>query len=113
MPKSDCDICSQDIRTLYNMSAHIVDLNLTMLNLAAASPQSAKILAQGRIVVLRDDVRRRYCRTCLVYNALVLAFSKQCCSCLEGRSSSREYQDVLCSCTQQQGNKSEEDQCVL
>ncbi|KAL5534027.1 hypothetical protein ACEPAG_487 [Sanghuangporus baumii] len=55
MSKLDCDKCLPDIRSFYDASARIVDLNMTMLNLAVASPQSTKILTQGRIVILRDD----------------------------------------------------------
>ncbi|EJD03737.1 antiviral helicase [Fomitiporia mediterranea MF3/22] len=55
MPKLDCEVCLPDIRAYYNTSAQVVDLNATLLSLAAASPQGSRTFGQGRIVILRDD----------------------------------------------------------
>ena len=56
MAKLDCDTCVPDIQTYYENSARIVELNHKLVDLAMDSAQGSKILCQGRVVVLRDDV---------------------------------------------------------
>ena len=56
MPKLVCDVCETDIRPFYNASAAVVELNNKLISMALESPQGAKILTAGRVVVLRDDV---------------------------------------------------------
>lgn len=57
MPKLDCEICLPDIKSFYDLSAQIVDLNLKLLNLAMLSPHGGRSFGQGRIIILRDDVK--------------------------------------------------------
>jgi antiviral helicase SKI2 len=56
VPKLDCDICLKDINKYYDLSDEIVDINQRLLDLAYK--QGSKFLSAGRVVVLRDGVRR-------------------------------------------------------
>ncbi|KAG5639554.1 hypothetical protein H0H81_012225 [Sphagnurus paluster] len=52
--KLECDICLEDIERLYDDSLSIVRLNERLLKMAVAHPQGAKVMAGGRVVILRD-----------------------------------------------------------
>ena len=59
MAKLNCDLCLPDIGAYYDMSTQIVDINTKLINLASDSALGSKSLGQGRVVILRDDVRYR------------------------------------------------------
>ncbi|KAK7063867.1 ATP-dependent RNA helicase [Favolaschia claudopus] len=54
LPKLSCDVCQPDINEFYDDSYSIVSLNQRLLSMAVGHPQGAKLLASGRVVVLRD-----------------------------------------------------------
>lgn len=56
LPKVDCETCLQDINIFYEIASEIVDRNRALLENAVKSAQGSKILAPGRVVVLRDSV---------------------------------------------------------
>ena len=62
MTKLDCEVCLPDIRSHYDTSAGIVELNARLVNLALDSAQGSKLLGQGRVVVIRDDVSELHAR---------------------------------------------------
>ncbi|EMD42321.1 hypothetical protein CERSUDRAFT_90937 [Gelatoporia subvermispora B] len=49
-----CDVCLPDIYRFYDISADVVEHNQKMLTLALKHPQGGRILAPGRLVILRD-----------------------------------------------------------
>lgn len=60
LPKLECDVCKVDIETLYNSVATIVAKNeqLVQLDDSTRHQASKKLLQAGRVVVLRDEVRK-------------------------------------------------------
>ena len=56
MERLECELCLPDIRSYYDTCAQITELNYKMMALAVTSPQGAKSLDQGRVIILRDDV---------------------------------------------------------
>jgi antiviral helicase SKI2 len=56
LPKLDCDICLQDIDEFYDLTTGIIEQHQKLVSMAAAHPQGNKLLASGRVVVLRDGV---------------------------------------------------------
>ncbi|KAJ3535718.1 hypothetical protein NMY22_g6357 [Coprinellus aureogranulatus] len=54
LPRVECDICGQDIERFYDACYDIAKRNESLLQLALSSPQGAKLLAPGRVVVVRD-----------------------------------------------------------
>ena len=59
MRRLDCDICLQDIEDLYDTTVNIIEHNQRLLSMAAGNPHGAKLLASGRVVILRDGVSKR------------------------------------------------------
>jgi antiviral helicase SKI2 len=57
MPKISCDVCLPNINQYYDDSYDIVANNQKLISMAMGHPQGAKLLASGRVVVLRDGVR--------------------------------------------------------
>ncbi|KAF7302620.1 ATP-dependent RNA helicase [Mycena chlorophos] len=55
LPKLSCDICGTDIESYYDDSLAIVAANQRLLTMAVGHPQGSKLLASGRVVVLRDS----------------------------------------------------------
>ncbi|ORX40739.1 NUC185 domain-domain-containing protein [Kockovaella imperatae] len=55
LPKVTCDKCAKDIMAFYDLSAEIVRLNTQLLKTASWNPQAGKILAPGRVIVLRNN----------------------------------------------------------
>ncbi|KAH8119970.1 antiviral helicase [Phellopilus nigrolimitatus] len=55
MPKLDCDMCLPDIKSYYDISAQIAELNLKLISTAYGNQQGVKSLGQGRVLILRDD----------------------------------------------------------
>ena len=60
MVKLECDNCLPDIHSFYDTSLRVVELNSKLVSLAMDSVQGFKMLGQGRVVVLRDDVSAGY-----------------------------------------------------
>ncbi|KAI9511739.1 antiviral helicase [Russula earlei] len=58
LSKLECDTCSKDINKYYDITAEIVAINQQLLELASTHVQGSKSLSSGRVVVLRDGVRR-------------------------------------------------------
>lgn len=56
LPKVDCEICAADIRLFYDVATEILNANEKIITLASTHRQGVKILAPGRVVVLRDGV---------------------------------------------------------
>lgn len=56
MPKLDCELCLPDIGRYYDDSFNVVVNNQILLSMAASHPQGSKVLASGRVVVVRDGV---------------------------------------------------------
>ena len=56
MTKLECEACSPDIQSFYDTSLGVVELNSKLVSMAMDSAQGSKMLGQGRVVVLRDDV---------------------------------------------------------
>lgn len=56
--KLECEICLEDINKHYDISAEIVGINQQLLGLAPTHVQGSKSFSAGRVVVLRDGVRR-------------------------------------------------------
>ncbi|KAJ6520244.1 ATP-dependent RNA helicase [Mycena sanguinolenta] len=54
LAKLSCDVCQPDINEFYDDSFAIVSLNQRLLAMAVGHPQGAKLLASGRVVILRD-----------------------------------------------------------
>ncbi|KAG8890932.1 hypothetical protein FRB98_002952 [Tulasnella sp. 332] len=54
LPKANCEICGPDIDLFYDMTREVLNVNEKIVTLASAHPQGVKILAAGRVVVLRD-----------------------------------------------------------
>ncbi|KAJ7204463.1 antiviral helicase [Mycena pura] len=54
LPKLNCNVCQPDIEGFYDDSFAIVSFNQRLLAMAVSHPQGAKLLASGRVVVLRD-----------------------------------------------------------
>ena len=59
LPKVECERCLPDIGAFYDLSAEAVRLNAVLMRLAGWSPQAAKTVNTGRVVVLRDGVSLR------------------------------------------------------
>lgn len=59
MPKLSCEACLPDIGKYYDDSNGIVANNQAMLLMATSHPHGARLLASGRVVVLRDEVCSR------------------------------------------------------
>lgn len=57
LPYVECDVCNQDIERYYDACRDVAKRNESLLQLALARPQGAKLLAPGRVVVVRDGVR--------------------------------------------------------
>ncbi|KZT08600.1 antiviral helicase [Laetiporus sulphureus 93-53] len=55
LPELSCDVCFPDIEHFYDASYEIVDLNQTILSLAAKNSQWSRLMGTGRVVVLRDE----------------------------------------------------------
>lgn len=49
-------MCGSDIETFYEVSQALVEYNENMLQLVTKKPQGSKLMAPGRVVVLRDHV---------------------------------------------------------
>jgi hypothetical protein len=68
----------EDINKYYDLSAEIVDINQRLLGLTSSDRQGSKFLSSGRVVVLRDGVRRSLFSSILFseryYPALPLGF---------------------------------------
>lgn len=60
LPKLDCPNCLPDIFGHYEASRKIVENNQTQLEMALGHPQGSKLLAAGRVIVLRDGVSLFY-----------------------------------------------------
>lgn len=75
MVKLECDQCLLDIHNFYATSLRIVELNLKLIGLAMDSVQGVKMLGQGRVVVLRDDVSASQFKR-LRYLQIYVAFPK-------------------------------------
>ncbi|KAI0783389.1 antiviral helicase [Abortiporus biennis] len=54
LPELDCDVCSPDISRYYDVVSDIVDCNSYILSTAVNHPQGIKLLAPGRVVIVRD-----------------------------------------------------------
>lgn len=65
MKKLECELCLPDIGSYYDTCAQIAELNYKMMTLAVASPQGAKSLDQGRVIILRDDVSSWLCHNAI------------------------------------------------
>lgn len=60
LQKLDCDICLQDIEDYYDFTSAVIDSNQQLITMAADHPQGSKLLASGRVVILRDGVRTNF-----------------------------------------------------
>lgn len=58
LPKLSCDVCAPDISKYYDISFDIVQKNQKLLDMAMNYSQGSKLLTAGRVLVLRDGVRR-------------------------------------------------------
>lgn len=61
MPKLSCELCLPDINHYYDDSFKIVSKNQSLLSMASGHPQGSKLLAPGRVIVVRDGVSLTYC----------------------------------------------------
>lgn len=59
MRKLDCETCLQDIEDYYDTTVSIIDHHQRLLSMAAENPHGARLLSAGRVVILRDGVRKR------------------------------------------------------
>ena len=59
MRKLDCDICLQDIEDYYDTTVSMIEHNQRLLSMATENPHGARVLSSGRVVILRDGVRKR------------------------------------------------------
>ncbi|KAK2461501.1 hypothetical protein APHAL10511_005964 [Amanita phalloides] len=57
--KLHCKICVPDVEAFYDESFEIVELNQQLLNMAVGYTQTSKMLASGRIIILKDGHFRR------------------------------------------------------
>jgi antiviral helicase SKI2 len=55
--KLDCEICLQDIDEYYDLNSLVISQTQQLIAMAADHPQGSKLLASGRVVILRDGVR--------------------------------------------------------
>lgn len=55
LPKLSCEVCSPDIRQLYDTSKAIITYNNSILSMVSNHPVSSRVLCSGRVVVLRDE----------------------------------------------------------
>lgn len=53
----ECDVCTQDIDRYYDACFSVAKRNQALMQLALGRPQGAKLLAPGRVVVVKDGVR--------------------------------------------------------
>lgn len=60
LAKLDCDQCNSDIERFYDLSQMLVDQNESLLTMTAKRFHGSKLMAPGRVVVLRDHVGRVY-----------------------------------------------------
>ena len=51
-----CEKCLKDITAYYDLSAEIIRINTQLLKVASWHAPAGKILAPGRVVLLRDGV---------------------------------------------------------
>lgn len=65
MPKISCEVCLPDIHQYYDDSYDIVANNQKLISMAISHPQGARLLASGRVVILRDEV-------CSQHNELII-----------------------------------------
>jgi antiviral helicase SKI2 len=56
MPKLSCDVCLPDINEYYDDCYDIVTNNQKLISMAIGHSQGAKLLASGRVIVVRDGV---------------------------------------------------------
>ncbi|KAF6754311.1 translation repressor [Ephemerocybe angulata] len=54
LPFLECDVCVQDMDRYYDACYDVAKRNQALLQLALARPQGAKLLAPGRVVVVKD-----------------------------------------------------------
>ncbi|KIY51126.1 ATP-dependent RNA helicase [Fistulina hepatica ATCC 64428] len=55
LPTLQCDLCQDDIEVYYDKCFDIAAHNVRLLSLAVEKPQGLKILAAGRVLILRDS----------------------------------------------------------
>lgn len=101
MRKLTCEICLPDITQYYDDIYDIVENNQRLISMAIRHPQGSKLLNSGRVVVLRDPVRRQLetLETLLTSPLAVFQIVQHRDSVEVGSSTScrnhRENQDIL------------------
>ena len=61
MPKLICEVCLPDIDYYYDDSFEIVSKNQSLLFMASGHRQGSKLLAPGRVIVVRDGASSSHC----------------------------------------------------